>query len=182
MSTEHSFILKLSCPDRPGIVHAVSGFLFDLGSNILDSAQFGDSHTGEFFMRVHFQQVGGHPGLNALRKSFATLADEFGMKWELHDASVKPRVMIMVSKIGHCLNDLLFPYRTGQLGIEIPAIVSNHRDFYQLAASYYIPFHHLPLISSTPEAKPSQEARSLVIFNHHKTHPVVPAPSIHILC
>ena len=132
MSTEHSFILKLSCPDRPGIVHAVSGFLFDLGSNILDSAQFGDSHTGEFFMRVHFQQVGGDPGLNALRTSFSTLADEFGMKWELHDASMKPRVMIMVSKIGHCLNDLLFRYRTGQLGIEIPAIVSNHREFYQL--------------------------------------------------
>ena len=107
MSTEHSFILKLSCPDRPGIVHAVSGFLFDLGSNILDSAQFGDSHTGEFFMRVHFQQVGGDPGLAALRTSFSALADGFGMHWELHDASVKPRVMIMVSKIGHCLNDLL---------------------------------------------------------------------------
>ena len=69
MSTEHSFILKLSCPDRPGIVHAVSGFLFERGGNILDSAQFGDSHTGEFFMRVHFQQVGGDPGLDALRAS-----------------------------------------------------------------------------------------------------------------
>ena len=181
MSTEHSFILKLSCPDRPGIVHAVSGFLFDLGSNILDSAQFGDSHTGEFFMRVHFQQVGGDPGLNALRKSFATLADEFGMKWELHDASVKPRVMIMVSKIGHCLNDLLFRYRTGQLGIEIPAIVSNHRDFYQLAASYDVPFHHLPLIASTPEGKASQEARVLEIVDQHKIDLVVLARYMQIL-
>ena len=142
MSTDHSFILKLSCADRPGIVHAVSGFLFSVGSNILDSAQFGDSHTGEFFMRVHFQQVGGDPGLEALRTSFTELAEQFGMRWELHDASVKPRVVIMVSKIGHCLNDLLFRYRTGQLRIEIPAIISNHKDFYQLAASYDIPFHH----------------------------------------
>src|SRR5579872_519835 len=110
MSTEHSFILKLSCADRPGIVHAVSGFLFERGSNILDSAQFGDSRTGEFFMRVHFQQVGGDPGQDVLRTSFATLAEQFGMRWELHDASVKPRVVIMVSKIGHCLNDLLFRY------------------------------------------------------------------------
>src|SRR6201747_1388924 len=157
MSTEHSFILKLSCPDRPGIVHAVSGFLFELGSNILDSAQFGDSHTGEFFMRVHFQQVGGDPGLVALRTSFSALADEFGMQWELHDASVKPRVMIMVSKIGHCLNDLLFRHRTAQLPIEIAAIVSNHKDFYQLAASYNVPFHHLPLAagaSDPPKARP----------------------------
>jgi formyltetrahydrofolate deformylase len=128
MSTDHSFILKLSCADRPGIVHAVSGFLFERGSNILDSAQFGDSHTGEFFMRVHFQQVGGDPGLEALRTAFSTLAEGFGMRWELHDATVKPRVVIMVSKIGHCLNDLLFRYRTGQLGIEIPAIISNHRS------------------------------------------------------
>src|ERR1700692_4719507 len=181
MSTEHSFILKLSCPDRPGIVHAVSGFLCDLGRNILHSAQFGDSHTGEFFMRVHFQQVGGDPGLNALRTSFATPADEFGMKWELHRASLKPRVMIIVSKIGHCLNDLLFRYRTGQLGIEIPAIVSNHRDFYQLAASYDVPFHHLPLIASTPEGKASQEARVLEIVDQHKIDLVVLARYMQIL-
>src|SRR5260370_31841687 len=139
MSTEHSFILKLSCPDRPGIVHAVSGFLFDLGSNILDSAQFGDSGTGEFFMRVHFQQVGGDPGLSALRTSFAALAEQFGMRWELHDASVKPRVVIMVSKIGHCLNDLLFRYRTGQLRLEVPPIIPNPKPFYHVAPSYDIP-------------------------------------------
>ena len=181
MSTEHSFILKLSCPDRPGIVHAVSGFLFDLGSNILDSAQFGDSHTGEFFMRVHFQQVGGFSGIDTLRTSFAPLATDFGMNWELHDASVKPRVMIMVSKIGHCLNDLLFRYRTGQLGIEIPAIVSNHRDFYQLAASYDIPFHHLPLVGSSAEAKAAQEARILDIVGQHEIDLVVLARYMQIL-
>ncbi len=181
MSTEHSFYLKLSCPDRPGIVHAVSGFLFTRGANILDSAQFGDSRTGEFFMRMHFQQVGGDPGIDALRTSFGELADEFGMRWEVHDASVKPLVVIMVSKIGHCLNDLLFRYRTGQLPIEIAAIISNHKDFYQLAASYDIPFHHLPLLNATAEGKAAQEARVMEIVDQHDTDLVVLARYMQIL-
>ncbi|WP_183713099.1 formyltetrahydrofolate deformylase [Paraburkholderia tropica] len=181
MSTDHSFILKLSCADRPGIVHAVSGFLFERGSNILDSAQFGDSHTGEFFMRVHFQQVGGDPGLDGLRDAFAPLADEFGMRWELHDANVKPRVVLMVSKIGHCLNDLLFRYRTGQLPIEIPAIISNHKDFYQLAASYNIPFHHFPLLGGTAANKAAQEARVLEVVNREGADLVVLARYMQIL-
>jgi formyltetrahydrofolate deformylase len=181
MSTEHSFILKLVCADRPGIVHAVSGFLFERGSNILDSAQFGDSRTGEFFMRVHFQQVGGDPGLDALRSAFAPLAEQFGMRWELHDASVKPRVMIMVSKIGHCLNDLLFRYRTGQLAIEIPAIVSNHKDFYQLAASYNIPFHHLPIADASPKAKAAQEARVMELVEQNDVDLVVLARYMQVL-
>jgi len=181
MSTEHSFILKLSCPDRPGIVHAVSGFLFDRGANILDSAQFGDSRTGEFFMRVHFQQVGGDPGLDAQRTAFAPLADEFSMQWEIHDAALKPKVVIMVSKIGHCLNDLLFRYRTGQLPIDIPAIISNHKDFYQLAASYDIPFHHFPLTESTALAKAAQEARVLEVIDQHEADLVVLARYMQIL-
>jgi formyltetrahydrofolate deformylase len=181
MSTDHSFILKLSCADRPGIVHAVSGFLFERGSNILDSAQFGDSHTGEFFMRVHFQQVGGDPGLDGLRSAFGPLAQEFGMRWELHDANVKPRVVIMVSKIGHCLNDLLFRYRTGQLPIEIPAIISNHKDFYQLAASYNIPFHHFPLLGGTEADKAAQEARVLEVVNREGVDLVVLARYMQIL-
>ncbi|KAG0194308.1 hypothetical protein DFQ28_000554 [Apophysomyces sp. BC1034] len=181
MATEHCFILKLACADRPGIVHAVSGLLFERGGNILDSAQFGDSHTGEFFMRVHFQQVGGDPGLHALRADFETLAAQFGMRWELHDASVKPRVMIMVSKIGHCLNDLLFRYRTGQLAIEIPAIVSNHKDFYPLAASYDIPFHHLPLADGAPQAKAAQELRVLELVEQNGVDLVVLARYMQIL-
>ncbi|MBV8260512.1 MAG: formyltetrahydrofolate deformylase, partial [Paraburkholderia sp.] len=181
MSTDHSFILRLSCADRPGIVHAVSGFLFERGSNILDSAQFGDSHTGEFFMRVHFQQVGGDPGLDGLRAAFEPLAQEFGMRWELHDANVKPRVVIMVSKIGHCLNDLLFRYRTGQLPIEIPAIISNHKDFYQLAASYNIPFHHFPLLGGTDADKAAQEARVLEVVNREGADLVVLARYMQIL-
>jgi formyltetrahydrofolate deformylase len=182
MTTEHSFILALSCADRPGIVHSVSGFLFERGANILDSAQFGDRYTGEFFMRVHFQQIGGDPGEEKLRGDFGALADTFGMRWELHDASVKPRVLIMVSKIGHCLNDLLFRYQTGQLPIEIAAIVSNHKDFYQLAASYNVPFHHLPLAAGANEAaKAAQEARVIEILDEQQIDLVVLARYMQIL-
>ncbi|WP_175811907.1 formyltetrahydrofolate deformylase [Burkholderia contaminans] len=186
MPTDHSFILKLSCPDRHGIVHAVSGFLFERSNNILDSAQFGDSRTSEFFMRVHFEQDGGGAdaasALDTLRKEFAPLAEQFSMRWEMHDAAVKPRVVIMVSKIGHCLNDLLFRYRTGQLPIEIPAIVSNHKEFYQLAASYNIPFHHFPLIGgSSDTAKAAQEARVLEVIDEHQADLVVLARYMQIL-
>jgi len=186
MPTDHSFILKLSCPDRHGIVHAVSGFLFERSNNILDSAQFGDSRTSEFFMRVHFEQDGGGAdaatALDTLRKEFAPLAEQFSMRWEMHDAAVKPRVVIMVSKIGHCLNDLLFRYRTGQLPIEIPAIVSNHKEFYQLAASYNIPFHHFPLIGgSSDAAKAAQEARVLEVIDEHQADLVVLARYMQIL-
>ncbi|EKS9795321.1 MULTISPECIES: formyltetrahydrofolate deformylase [Burkholderia] len=186
MPTDHSFILKLSCPDRHGIVHAVTGFLFERSNNILDSAQFGDSRTSEFFMRVHFVQDGGGAdaatALDTLRKEFAPLAEQFSMRWELHDAAVKPRVVIMVSKIGHCLNDLLFRYRTGQLPIEIPAIVSNHKEFYQLAASYNIPFHHFPLVGgSSDAAKAAQEARVLEVIDEHQADLVVLARYMQIL-
>lgn len=186
MSTDHSFILKLSCPDRHGIVHAVSGFLFERANNILDSAQFGDSRTGEFFMRVHFVQdadgVDAASALDTLRNEFAPLAEQFAMRWEMHDAAVKPRVVIMVSKIGHCLNDLLFRYRTGQLPIEIPAIVSNHKEFYQLAASYNIPFHHFPLVGgSSDAAKAAQEARVLEVIDEHRADLVVLARYMQIL-
>ncbi|VWD62958.1 formyltetrahydrofolate deformylase [Burkholderia lata] len=186
MPTDHSFILKLSCPDRHGIVHAVTGFLFERSNNILDSAQFGDSRTNEFFMRVHFVQDGGGAdaatALDTLRREFAPLAEQFSMRWEMHDAAVKPRVVIMVSKIGHCLNDLLFRYRTGQLPIEIPAIVSNHKEFYQLAASYNIPFHHFPLIGgSSDAAKAAQEARVLEVIDEHQADLVVLARYMQIL-
>jgi len=159
-----SYILTLSCPDRPGIVHTVSALLVEAGANIVDSAQFGDRDSLRFFMSVHFHRP-LPPGRNAtdalgeLRSAFSAVAGAHAMDWALHDAACKPRVMLMVSRIGHCLNDLLFRYRTGQLPIEIPAIVSNHKDFYQLAASYDIPFHHLPLFNATPESKASQEAR-----------------------
>ncbi|TAL54206.1 formyltetrahydrofolate deformylase [Pandoraea sp.] len=178
---ENSYILKLACPDRPGIVHAVSGFLAARGGNILDSAQYNDRFTGGFFMRTHFQQLTGNGDLAALRDDFDALAGEFEMAWELVDAGAKPRVMLMVSKFGHCLNDLLFRYKTGQLRIEIPAIVSNHRDFYQLAASYDIPFHYMPLTNATPQAKAVQEAKVWELVRENDVDLVVLARYMQVL-
>lgn len=158
------YILNLSCLDQRGIVQRVSGFLAGHGCNILDSAQFGDAQSKLFFMRVHFAVEEALTD-EVLRSSFSTLADTMQMNWQLHDAYKKPRVLLLVSKIGHCLNDLLFRYKSGLLPVEIRAIISNHTDFYQLAASYNIPFHHLPLATGAPEAaKRVQEERILEII------------------
>jgi formyltetrahydrofolate deformylase len=180
--THPEYILTLSCLDQRGIVHRVSGFLAEHGCNIIDSAQFGDGQSELFFMRVHFASEDAAVGDAALRADFAALAADMRMNWQLHDARKKPRVMIMVSKIGHCLNDLLFRYKSGLLPVEISAIVSNHTDFYQLSASYNIPFHHLPLAAgASAEAKRAQEERVLEIVREHDIDLVVLARYMQIL-
>ncbi len=180
--THPEYILTLSCPDQRGIVHRVSGFLAEHGCNIIDSAQFGDQETQRFFMRVHFAAEDAAVADERLRAEFALLGEALRLDWNLHDAAAKPRVLLMVSKIGHCLNDLLFRYKSGLLPVEIPAIVSNHMDFYQLAASYNIPFHHLPLAAGAPEAaKAAQEARIVELMDNHKIDLVVLARYMQIL-
>ncbi|HSY27373.1 MAG TPA: formyltetrahydrofolate deformylase, partial [Burkholderiaceae bacterium] len=150
--------------------------------NIIDSAQFGDAQSQTFFMRVHFSSEDAAASDVVLRTAFAEIAATMAMDWQLHDAHRKPRVMLMVSKIGHCLNDLLFRYRSGLLPVEIPAIVSNHTDFYQLAASYNIPFHHLPLANgASAEAKQVQEQKVLDLFRQHDIDLVVLARYMQIL-
>lgn len=176
------YILTLSCQDQRGIVQRVSGFLADHGCNIIDSAQFGDAQAQKFFMRVHFAQEDAVVSEDKLRSSFAELAQTMDMDWQLHDAARKPRVLIMVSKIGHCLNDLLFRYKSGLLPVEIVAIVSNHTDFYQLAASYNIPFHHFPLMAgASADAKRAQEQKVLEIADAHRVDLVVLARYMQIL-
>jgi formyltetrahydrofolate deformylase len=180
--TSAEYILTLSCFDQRGIVHRVSGFLASHGCNIIDSAQFGDQASRLFFMRVHFALEDGGASDATLREDFAQLSAEMGLHAQLRDARVKPRVMLMVSKIGHCLNDLLFRYKSGLLPVEIPAIVSNHMDFYQLAASYNIPFHHLPLATGAPaEAKLAQERRIVELIERHDVDLVVLARYMQIL-
>jgi len=180
--THPEYILTLSCHDQRGIVLRVAGFLAEHGCNIIDSAQFGDPESQLFFMRVHF--AAEDPGVSDadLRGAFAAFCEQGAMRGQLHDAHAKPRVLIMVSKIGHCLNDLLFRYKSGLLPVEIPAIVSNHMDFYQLAASYNIPFHHLPLAAGAgEEAKLAQEARIVELLDMHKVDLVVLARYMQIL-
>jgi formyltetrahydrofolate deformylase len=139
------FALTLSCEDTIGIVHSVTGYLLERGCNIIDSAQFGDPDTRRFFMRVAFAAGASTPPVEDLRTAFAAIAQRFGMTFEIRDLSVKPRIAIMVSRHGHCLNDLLYRYGSGDLPVAIPAIISNHADFAGLAKSYGIPYHHVPM-------------------------------------
>ncbi len=180
MSTQ-GFILKISCPDRPGIVHAVSHFLFSQTANILDSAQFSDTFTSRFFMRVHFAKTTQELDLNHLKNAFQTIGKTFEMDWELFDAAAKPKVLIMVSKLGHCLNDLLFRTHSGYLPIEIAGIVSNHPDFEALAHSYKIPFHYMPVSSATDVRKQDQEEQLLKLIDQEKIDLVVLARYMQIL-
>jgi formyltetrahydrofolate deformylase len=180
--THPEYILTLSCLDQRGIVHRVSGFLAEHGCNIIDSAQFGDAESRLFFMRVHFSLDDDGISDAQLRAEFTALGETMQLDWQMRDARVKPRVVLMVSKIGHCLNDLLFRYKSGLLPVEIPAIVSNHMDFYQLAASYNIPFHHLPLATGASEqAKLAQESRIIEILDTHQVDLVVLARYMQIL-
>jgi formyltetrahydrofolate deformylase len=171
------FILTLSCPDRMGIVARVSSFLLQNRCNIVESAQFGDPKSQGFFMRVCFD-AGEAAGAADLRRAFEPTGTEFGMRWEIYDLSVKPRLLLMVSKFGHCLNDLLYRWRTGALPVEIPAIVSNHRDFERLATEHGIAFHHLPV---DPQNKPQQEQALLGLFEQQRCDLLVLARYMQVL-
>ncbi|MCY0904875.1 formyltetrahydrofolate deformylase [Arthrobacter sp. H14-L1] len=140
------FILTLSCADKPGIVHAVSGSLLDAGCNITDSQQYGNPVTGTFFMRVAVQT---DTAFSLLHSRLESVAERFSLTWELHRAGAPVRTLILASKAAHCLNDLLFLQRSGTLPIQIPAIVSNHRELADLAEFYGIPFHHIPVTAGT---------------------------------
>ena len=172
----HAYILTLSCPDRMGIVHAVSGFLLERGGNIEEAAQYNDPATGLFFMRVQFAC---DPVNEAdLRTQLVSFAAPFQMTWNLHSTIQPMRTVILVSKEGHCLNDLLFRWKSGLLPIDIRAIVSNHREFYQLAASYNVPFHH---IAVTAANKAEAESKQFEIIQSEGAELVVLARYMQIL-
>jgi formyltetrahydrofolate deformylase len=171
-----AYILNLSCPDRQGIVHAVSGFLLERKGNIEEAAQYNDHATGLFFMRVQFACDAVKQ--EELREQLATFATSFDMKWTLHDTTQPMRTVLMVSKEGHCLNDLLFRVKSGLLPLDIRAIVSNHREFYQLAASYNVPFHHIPVTAAT---KAQAEAKAYEVIEAEGAELVVLARYMQIL-
>ncbi|HEY8906430.1 MAG TPA: formyltetrahydrofolate deformylase [Rhodoferax sp.] len=170
------YILTLSCPDRLGLVHAVSGFLLERSANIEEAAQFNDHSTGLFFMRVQFA-CAPH-SFEELKAQLTAFTQPFEMQWKLHAQAQPMRTVIMVSKEGHCLNDLLFRWKSGLLNLDIRAIVSNHREFYQLAASYNVPFHHLPVTAAT---KAKVEAKQLEIIQSEEAELVVLARYMQIL-
>jgi formyltetrahydrofolate deformylase len=171
------FVLTLSCPDRPGIVHAVSGYLVDRGANIVESQQFGDRLTSRFFMRIAFTTATPTDAAS-LREAFAPTAEGFGMHFELWAADAPYRTLIMVSKHLHCLNDLLFRASTGAVQIDIPAVVSNHPDAGPLVRSYGIDFHHVPVTSAT---KSDAEEQLMAIVDSTGSHLVVLARYMQVL-
>jgi len=172
----HTFVLTLSCLDKPGIVHAVSALLLQHGANIEEAAQFNDIQTGLFFMRVRFACANTpEDGLNAALRH---LADDWAMHFDLHRGSRRMPIVIMVSQQGHCLNDLLFRWKSSLLPVDVKAIISNHRDFYQLAASYNIPFHHIPVTAAT---KAEAESRQLDVIRAEGAELVVLARYMQVL-
>ncbi|CAK7243887.1 MAG: hypothetical protein STHCBS139747_005417 [Sporothrix thermara] len=169
--------LTLSCPDKPGIVHAVTGILAAHSLNVLDLQQFSDRDSETFFMRVHFGPTESE-STAFLAEPFDKLAQDFSMKYDIRPVNQKMRILIMVSKIGHCLNDLLFRVKTGQLRADVPLVVSNHVDFKDLVQSYGIEFVHLPV---TKDTKAAQESQILELVAKHNIELIVLARYMQVL-
>ncbi|WP_285241040.1 formyltetrahydrofolate deformylase [Arthrobacter sp. G.S.26] len=170
-----AYVVTLSCPDTQGIVHAVAGALLVAGCNITDSQQYGSPATGTFFMRVEVTTTATQ---SELRAALQPVADAFGMQWSLNPAGRKVRTLVLASTSAHCLNDLLFQQRSGTLPIDIPAIVSNHKDLAGLAEFYGIPFHHIPV---TADTKVQAEDRLRAIMAEHNIELTVLARYMQIL-
>ncbi|AJE48213.1 formyltetrahydrofolate deformylase [Celeribacter indicus] len=172
-----SHVLTVTCPSRRGIVAAISGKLAELGCNITDSAQFDDPATGMFFMRVSFASETGLSQAE-IDTGFAPVARALDMVWTVHDEARKMKVVILVSRFGHCLNDLLYRWRIGALPIDIVAVVSNHMDYQKLVVNHDIPFHHVRV---TKENKPAAEARLLEIVEESGAELMVLARYMQVL-
>ncbi len=172
----HPYTLTLSCQERPGIVHAVSSFLFQHGCDIVEHQQFDDAVRGQLFLRTAFV-CSEDTGVDRLSATFRAVADEFGMTYQM-TGDQPPRVVVMVSKLGHCLNDLIFRWRAGSLGAELVAVVSNHEDLRPMAEAAGLPFLHVPV---TPTTKRQAEERLLELVDEHRADLVVLARYMQVL-
>ncbi|WP_375487372.1 formyltetrahydrofolate deformylase [uncultured Jatrophihabitans sp.] len=175
--TSRVHVLTLSCADRPGLVYEVSEFLLRHGCNIVESQQFGDAASGRFFMRVAFR-ADSSVAAHVLQRDFGPVADRARMQWRMSQADVRPRVLVMVSRFGHCLNDLLYRAASGSLPIEIVAVVSNHPDLAALAVNAGIPFHHVPV---TPSTKDDAETQLMGLVDDLRVDLVVLARYMQVL-
>lgn len=167
----------MTCSDRPGIVAAVAQCIAGQGGNILESAQYGDSDTNRFFMRVAFMLPAGL-GLDAFRAAFSKVADEMGWDWQIHDASAKARVAILVSQGGHCLNDLLYRTATGRMPMQITSVISNHQTWQRRVEHEGLPFHHLPV---TAQNKVEQEQKLMALLDAQGVDLVILARYMQVL-
>jgi formyltetrahydrofolate deformylase len=172
-------VLTLSCDDRPGLVASVTGFLAEQRCNILESQQYNDTEDGQFFMRVVFDLLAGAPNVDTLKAAFSQLGNDRNMSWSIRSETEKRRVLLLVSKFDHCLGDLLYRVRIGELNMEVVGIVCNHpRDALQISMIGDIPFHHLPI---TKETKATQEAAIKTIVRETGVELVVLARYMQIL-
>ncbi len=171
-----SHVLTVQCPARRGIVAAISGHLAAQGCNITDAAQFDDTQTGRFFIRITFTPEEG--GIAAVRDGFLPIAQSFEMDWAIHDATQRMKVLLMVSNFGHCLNDLLYRWRIGALPVEIVGVVSNHLSYQKLVVNHDLPFHHIKV---TRDTKPEAEQRLLDLVDETGTELVVLARYMQVL-
>ncbi|MCO6051796.1 formyltetrahydrofolate deformylase [Mesorhizobium sp. RP14(2022)] len=171
------YILTVSCISRRGIVAAIASYLADKGCNITDSAQFDDDNTGRFFMRVVFHSEDG-VGLDAIEAGFAPIAEQFGMTHAFHDTAQRMKVVLMVSRFGHCLNDLLYRWKIGALPIDIVAVISNHLDYQKVVVNHDLPFHHVPV---TKANKPQAEGRIMEIVEDTGAELIVLARYMQVL-
>jgi formyltetrahydrofolate deformylase len=171
-------ILKFSCQDQPGIVASVASLFSLQGFNIRESSQFEDVHTRQFFMRTVLESVEGPKKLSDVRSSFAAVATRYGMNWELHDASYKPRMVVAVSQWGHCLNALLNSWKQGALPVDIVAVVSNHPDMQSLVDWYGVPYYFWPVNKSN---KSEQEQQILTLMQQQSADFLVLARYMQIL-
>jgi formyltetrahydrofolate deformylase len=175
---KQDLILTLSCDDKPGLVAAVASFLFQNGGNILEASQFNDQETKRFFMRVVFELTGS-AGFDEVRERFADLARQNGMEWKIRPVGEHRRVLMMVSKFDHCLGDLLYRHRIGELPMDVVGIIANHpREALQISMIGDIPFHHLPV---TKDTKAQQEAEVKRIIAESGAELVVLARYMQIL-
>lgn len=172
-----TFVLTVSCASTRGIVAALSGFLADMGCNIVDSSQFDDLETGNFFMRIGFVSETGAT-LDALSDRIKPIAEKFGMETGIYDQAERMKVMLMVSRFGHCLNDILYRWRIGALPVDIVGVVSNHFDYQKVVVNHDIPFHHIPV---TKDNKPQAEARIMELVESTGTDLVVLARYMQVL-
>ncbi|MEE2522112.1 formyltetrahydrofolate deformylase [Pseudarthrobacter sp. J75] len=177
------YVLTLACPERPGIVRAITGFLADRGFDIVEHQQFDDHVSGKLYLRTAFTpgtapaEGGSEVSAEGLSAEFEAIAGEFGMEFSIHDSSPQ-RLLVMVSKFGHCLNDLIFRWRAGSLGAEIAVVVSNHEDLRPMAEAAGLPFIHVPVTAAT---KPEAEARLLELVEEYQADLVVLARYMQVL-
>jgi formyltetrahydrofolate deformylase len=172
------FVLTLSCPERPGIVHSVTSFLVQHGCDITEHQQFDDPEHGYLFLRTSFTSPSPELTLQHLHDAFTPIAAAFGMQWQLRDTAVKPRILVMVSKFDHCLADLLYRWRSGTLEAEVVLITSNHPDLGPMALASDVGFEHIPV---TADTKAQADARLLELIDEHQIDLIVLARYMQIL-